>query len=75
VLIPELPNNRVVERDSDGKEVRSVRVEQPIAAVCLPNGHWLVTSMAQNRAIEFDRAGKEVWEYRRSSRVTRAVRP
>ena len=50
-------------------------VEQPIAAVYLANGHWLVTSMSHNRAVEFDRAGKEVWEYRRNSRVTRAVRP
>jgi hypothetical protein len=75
VLVPEMNNNRVVERDPDGKEVREVRIQQPIAAVCLANGHWLVTSMTQNRAVEFDRSGKEVWEYRRTSRVTRAVRP
>jgi HEAT repeat protein len=74
VLIPELHNHRVVERDMDGKVVRTLAVQQPIAAVALPNGHVLVTSMSQNRAVEFDRTGKEVWEYRRDTRVTRAVR-
>jgi hypothetical protein len=73
-LVPELGNNRVVERDADGKVVREVSVEGPIAAVYLPNGHLLVTSMARKRAVEFDRDGKEVWEYRRDTRVTRAVR-
>jgi hypothetical protein len=31
--------------------------------------------MYQKRAIELDRSGKEVWEYKRETRVTRAVRP
>jgi HEAT repeat protein len=75
VLVPELLNNRVVERDADGKVVRTMKVEQPIAATRLANGHLLVTSMTQKRAVELDRAGKEVWEYRRDTRVTRAVRP
>ncbi len=75
VLVPELLNDQVVERDADGKAVRTVKVAQPIAASYLPNGHWLVTSMTQKRAVELDRAGKEVWEYRRDTRVTRAVRP
>src|SRR5262249_28378043 len=30
VLVPELPNNRVVEYDAAGKEVRTLEVEQPI---------------------------------------------
>jgi hypothetical protein len=74
VLIPELHNQRVVERDMDGKLIRELSVEQPITAAVLPNGHVLVTSMTQKRAFELDRAGKEVWEYRRDTRVTRAVR-
>jgi HEAT repeat protein len=74
VLIPELHNHRVVEFDMNGKIVRSLAVQQPITAAVLPNGHILVTSMSQKRAIEFDRAGKEVWEYKRDTRVTRAVR-
>jgi hypothetical protein len=74
VLVPELPNNRVVEYDASGKEVRALEVEQPIAAVRLSNGHTLVTSMSQLRAVELDRAGKEVWQFRSTTRVTRAWR-
>jgi hypothetical protein len=74
VLIPELHNQRVVERDMEGKVVRELSVQQPITATALPNGHVIVTSMSQKRAVEFDRAGKEVWEYKRDTRVTRAVR-
>jgi hypothetical protein len=74
VLIPELHNQRVLERDMEGKVVREISVPQPITATALPNGHIVVTSMSQKRAIEFDRAGKEVWEYKRDTRVTRAVR-
>jgi hypothetical protein len=75
VLIPEMNNNRIVERDQTGKVVRETPVQQPITANYLPNGHLLITSMTQNRAVELDRSGKEVWEYRRDTRVTRAVRP
>jgi hypothetical protein len=74
ILIPELRNNRVVEYDAEGKAVRELAVEQPIAAVRLPNGHTLVTSMSQKRAVELDRRGKEVWEYKNTTRVTRAFR-
>jgi hypothetical protein len=75
ILIPEMTNNRVVECDGEGKVLRSVRVQQPITASYLPNGHLLVTSMNEMRAIELDREGKEVWDYKRETRVTRAVRP
>jgi hypothetical protein len=75
VLVPEMNNNRVVERDSNGAVVRQVTVSQPIAVNLLPNGHLLVTSMNELRAVELDRAGKQVWEFKRDSRVTRAVRP
>lgn len=75
VLVPEVRNNRVQERDADGKLVREFAVADPIAAHALPNGHVLVTSMSEKRAIEFDRAGREVWQHKRDTRVTRAVRP
>jgi F0F1-type ATP synthase epsilon subunit len=74
VLIPELHHHRVVERDMEGKQVREIAIQQPIAAVALPNGNVVITSMSQKRAVEIDRAGKEVWEYKRDTRVTRAVR-
>jgi hypothetical protein len=75
VLIPEMNNDRVVERDENGKIVREIVFQKPIVAGYLPNGHLLLTSMTSNRAVELDRAGREVWEYRRDVRVTRAVRP
>ncbi len=79
VLVPEMQTNRVVEYDADGREIRALAVEQPVAAVYLPNGHVVATSanmlQRRGRAVEFDRSGKEVWQYKRDdSRVTRALR-
>lgn len=74
VLIPEMYSNRIAEYDADGKIVRVIGAQQPIACVSLPNGNVVVTSMTQKRAVELDRMNKEVWEYRRDTRVTRAVR-
>jgi hypothetical protein len=74
VLIPLWADNRVVEYDPKGKQLREFSVEQPIAATRLPNGNTLMTSMTELRAVEVDPAGKEVWQYRASTRVTRALR-
>jgi hypothetical protein len=74
VLVAETTNNRILEHDATGRVVREFDVEQPIAAVRLANGHTLVTSMSQHRAVELDRAGKEVWQFKSSTRVTRAFR-
>jgi hypothetical protein len=74
VLVPELDNNRICEYDRSGRLVREIPAARPIAAVGLPNGHVIVTSMTEKRALELDRSGREVWEYRRDTRVTRAVR-
>ena len=64
----------MAEYDAEGKMVWHVDVQQPIAAVRLPNGNTIVTSMSQNRAVEFDQSKMEVWEFRDKTRVTRAVR-
>ena len=69
-----MQGNRVAEYDATGKVVWSAQVPQPIAAVRLPNGRTLVTSMTENRAVELDRAGSSVWEFRHDSRVSRAWR-
>ncbi|MFM7151708.1 MAG: HEAT repeat domain-containing protein, partial [Gemmataceae bacterium] len=74
ILVPEMYSNRIVEYDPDGRVVRAIPAQQPIACTLLPSGNLLVTSMTEKRAVELDRAGKEVWEYRRDTRVTRAVR-
>jgi HEAT repeats/PQQ-like domain len=74
VLVPENGTNRVVEYDASGKVVWEVGIEQPIAALRLPNGNTIVTSMNQLRAVEFDRSGRELWEFKSDTRVTRAIR-
>ena len=75
VLVPHNNENKVVEYDAGGKQIWEVTVEQPVAAVRLVNGNTLVTTMLPQRgAIEFTPAGEEQWQYRASTRVTRAVR-
>jgi HEAT repeat protein len=75
VLIPHYAENKVVEYDAVGKAVWEITVDEPVAAVRLPNGNTLVTTMNPQRgAVEFDRNGHEVWTYRSTSRVTRALR-
>jgi hypothetical protein len=76
VLIPHNAENKVIEYDAEGKAVWEAAVDQPVAAVRLPNGNTLVTTMMPQRgAVEFDRDGQEVWTYRSTiSRVTRALR-
>ncbi|HZU34652.1 MAG TPA: HEAT repeat domain-containing protein [Gemmataceae bacterium] len=75
VLVPEVHGNRVVEYTATGKEVWQTTFDQPVAAIRLPNGHTLVTSMSADiGAVELDKAGKHVWQYKSESRVTRAWR-
>jgi HEAT repeat protein len=74
VLVPEKDNNRVAEYGPNGRLVHEIHVDEPVAALRLPNGNTLVTLMSQQRAVELTRAGKEVWQYRGNTRVTRAYR-
>jgi hypothetical protein len=78
VLVPENANNKVVELEPVGEAGRVVwelSFDSPVAAVRLPNGNTLVTSMNSSKgAVELDRTGKEVWNYKTDTRVTRAMR-
>ncbi|HEX3313255.1 MAG TPA: PQQ-binding-like beta-propeller repeat protein, partial [Gemmataceae bacterium] len=76
VLVPFNLEDKVVEFDQNGRQIWSVSVPRPVAAVRLANGHTLVTSMLpETGAVEFDGTGREVWTYQSpSSRVTRALR-
>jgi HEAT repeat protein len=78
VIVPENANNRVVELEGAGaitKIVWEVAIDSPVAAIRLPNGHTIITSLNPARgAVELDRAGKEVWSYKTDTRVTRALR-
>jgi HEAT repeat protein len=63
VLVPLGWNNRLIEYNSDGKEVWSANTPQPMHAVRLPNGNTLVAS--QNwpyKTHELDKTGKQVAE-------------
>lgn len=76
VLVPHHQENKVVEYDGTGQVVWEATVPQPVAAVRLPNGNTLVTTMQpQTGAMEFDRQGRETdWNFRHQTRVTRAIR-
>src|SRR5262249_8609266 len=79
VLIPQTHDHCVVEYDAKGQLVRKFSIAQPIAASRLPNGNTLITSIfdkdaVEKRAVEFDLVGKVVWEYKSTTRVTRAYR-
>jgi hypothetical protein len=75
ILVPHNAENKIVEYDREGKAVWEIPFDQPIAAVRLPNGNTLITSMDPSvGAVEVDRTGAEVWTYRELTRVTRALR-
>lgn len=63
VLVPDFQQNRVVEYDADGKQVRTFTVPTPNSAVRLPNGNTLVASQNTRRVVEFDTRGNEVWNH------------
>jgi hypothetical protein len=74
VIVPEKDQNRVAEYDASGTLVWEAKADQPVAAVRLPSGNTLVTGFTTHAAVEIDPQGKEVWNYRTTSRVTRAFR-
>ncbi|MGF1582915.1 MAG: hypothetical protein ACFCD0_26640 [Gemmataceae bacterium] len=79
VLIPHNAENKVIEYDHKGNPVWELDIQGPVAAVRLPNGNTLVTTMGDNMTarptVEVDRAGNLVWKYGYpSGRVTRALR-
>ena len=62
LLAAHMDNNKVAEYDLDGKEVWSLAVPSPWAAVRLKNGHTLVTS---NKGFirEYTAKGETAWEF------------
>ncbi len=68
VLVPMFSFNKVAEYDTNGKEVWTASITQPISAKRLPNGNTLVTSLNPNRVVELNRAGKVVWEAKETFR-------
>ena len=75
VLMPMGWMNRVVEYNSDGKEVWSCTSQQAMHASRLSNGHTLVVS--QNwpyKMFEYDKTGKQVADVQTNIYVFRARR-
>ncbi len=55
--------NRVVELDGDGRELRSIAVAgDPHGALALPGGNILITCGDGHKVVEVDPADKVVWE-------------
>src|SRR5205807_9752103 len=63
VIIPEFQQNRVVEYNADGKQMKTFNVQWPNSVMRLPNGNTLVASQNTRRIAEFDRGGREVWTH------------
>jgi outer membrane protein assembly factor BamB len=75
LLLPRTQNNDVIELDTEGKPTKfRAQFNAPIAAVRLPNGNTLITSMSQQKTLEVDKAGAKVWEYSSDTRITRSFR-
>lgn len=60
-LICNYSMKKVIELDSNHKEVWSTELTGAWGCQGLPNGHRLVTSYTQRCIIEYDMKGKEVW--------------
>jgi hypothetical protein len=61
LLFAEHHGNRVTERTIKGDIVWEKRVESPLMAQRLPNGHTFIATAG--RLLEVDPAGREVWSY------------
>ena len=75
ILVPHNGEDKVVEYDTEGKNVWQIAAPKPVIAVRLPNGNTIVTTfLPETGVIEFDREGNEFWSFRHKTRVTRAIR-
>jgi HEAT repeat protein len=64
VIVSVQGNNKVAEYNSDGKEVWSTTVQQPMPPTRLANGNTLVSSANLMNLFEIDRKGKIVKEWK-----------
>ena len=64
-LVPFLSMNKVVEYDTDWKEIFSYDAKSPWAAIRLENGNILISGNAAGWVREVNRKGETVWELSR----------
>jgi len=62
-LIAEQNGNRITERDSTGKILKTTNVSQPLSIDLLPNGGMVV--VCRNQVVQFDKDMKQDWTFQR----------
>ena len=63
ILVPHMSEGKVVEYDLSGKEIWSVKAQNPWSAVRLDNGNTLITGDARHYVREVNPKGETVWEF------------
>jgi len=74
ILVPMHNINKVVEYDSDGKQVWEAAVQWPQSVQRLPNGNTLVASANTQKIVELNRAGRVVWEHKTTNQMDQPFR-
>jgi len=74
-LVAHLDLGKVVEYDSEGKEIWSVDAPSAWAAVRLKNGHTLISGNQHGYVREVDRTGAIVWEINKDDLPSITVNP
>lgn len=64
-LIAEQNGNRITERDSTGRIVKTTTISQPLSIDLLPGGGMVVVS--RNQVIQYDKDMKQVWQFTRQA--------
>ncbi|HEY1192031.1 MAG TPA: PQQ-binding-like beta-propeller repeat protein [Gemmata sp.] len=63
-LIAEQNGNRVTERDSNSRIVKTISLSQPLNVDLTADGGMVI--VCRNQIIQYDKAGKQVWQFTRS---------
>jgi hypothetical protein len=63
-LIAEQNGNRITERDSTGKIVKTTNVSQPLSIDLIPDGGIVV--VCRNQVVQFDKEMKTTWTFQRA---------
>ncbi len=74
ILVPMHNLNKVIEYDSDGKQVWEAAVQWPQSVQRLPNGNTLVASANTQKIVELNRAGRVVWEHKPTNQMDQPFR-
>jgi len=62
-LVAEQNGNRITERDSTGKTLKTIDVQQPLSIDLLAGGGMIV--VCRNQVVQLDKDAKQVWTYPR----------